>query len=67
MPGKDLCPGSCSQSCKIRKLIKQPCEVCQDPQSQAHHYKGYDHPLEVRWLCRKHHIEAEKKSKEIAA
>jgi hypothetical protein len=35
-------------------LRRQPCEICSDPQAQAHH-DDYLKPLEVRWLCRSHH------------
>lgn len=38
------------------KIKKEPCEVCKDPNSEAHH-ADYNKPLEVRWLCRKHHLE----------
>jgi ribosomal protein S27AE len=38
------------------KLVRQPCEICGDPKSQAHH-EDYSKPLEVRWLCDKHHKE----------
>ena len=43
------------RSARNRGLIEpQPCEVCGQMPSEAHHD---DHrlPLEVRWLCRKHH------------
>ena len=36
------------------KLNRLPCEVCQNPKSQAHH-TDYSKPLEVKWLCHKHH------------
>lgn len=36
------------------KIIKQPCEVCQSINSQAHH-DDYLKPLQVRWLCSTHH------------
>jgi len=35
-------------------LKKQPCEVCGEIIVQAHH-DDYSKPLEVRWLCPKHH------------
>jgi len=38
------------------KLKKEPCEVCGSLQVYAHH-DDYAKPLEVRWLCRKHHRE----------
>ncbi len=37
------------------KLIRQTCEVCGE-RSQAHH-DDYSKPLEVRWLCAKHHAD----------
>lgn len=38
------------------RLTRLPCEVCGDPQSQGHH-EDYSKPLDVRWLCREHHME----------
>lgn len=35
-------------------LVRRPCEVCNDPKTEAHH-TDYARPLDVRWLCRKHH------------
>ena len=37
-------------------LKKQPCEVCGIEYTEAHH-DDYSKPLEVRWLCIKHHNE----------
>ena len=37
------------------KLIKQPCQHCQNPKSEAHHV-DYSKPLDVQWLCKKHHV-----------
>jgi len=38
------------------KIKKNPCEVCGDTKSQAHHLT-YDDPLDIKWLCFKHHRE----------
>jgi len=41
-------------------LIKRtPCVICGDIKSEAHH-EDYSKPLEVVFLCRKHHVEADK-------
>jgi len=36
-------------------LQKQRCEVCGHAAVDAHHDR-YDEPLNVRWLCRRHHV-----------
>ena len=45
-----------SSAIQLGKMKKQPCEVCGEARSQAHH-DDYSKPLEVRWLCPKHHGE----------
>ena len=35
-------------------IIRQSCEICSEPKSEGHH-PSYDKPLDVIWLCRKHH------------
>jgi len=42
------------QALKDGSLIRQPCEVCGSLHSEGHH-TDYSKPLEVQWLCRKHH------------
>lgn len=38
------------------KMHKKPCEVCGESKVDAHH-SDYSKPLQVHWLCRKHHME----------
>lgn len=38
------------------KLKKKPCERCGDPKVQMHH-EDYSQPLQVKWLCRKCHLQ----------
>lgn len=37
-------------------IKKMPCVVCGEKKSQGHH-KDYSAPLDVIWLCDKHHKE----------
>lgn len=50
----------------IKKGImkKQPCEICGVEPAEAHH-DDYNFPLEVRWLCKKHHVEWHQHNKPI--
>lgn len=38
------------------KIIRKPCQVCGNEKSQGHH-EDYSKPLDVIWLCAKHHTE----------
>lgn len=40
---------------KRGKIIKEPCIICGDINSQMHH-PDYNKPLLVEWYCRKHHL-----------
>jgi len=38
------------------RLFRQPCQVCGETDSEAHH-EDYSKPLDVMWLCFVHHRE----------
>ncbi|GAG03219.1 unnamed protein product, partial [marine sediment metagenome] len=38
------------------RLKRGKCLVCGDEKTEAHH-EDYSKPLEVKWLCKKHHSE----------
>ena len=46
---------------KRGKVKKKPCEICGALDVQAHH-RDYSKPLDVRWLCKKHHLRIAKKT-----
>jgi len=39
------------------KMKRQPCEVCGTELLVQAHHEDYSKPLDVRWLCVKHHAE----------
>lgn len=46
-----------AKAVKSGKLKKQPCFICGSEIVEAHH-PDYNRPLDVIWLCNKHHREA---------
>lgn len=48
-----------AKAIKAGRLVRQPCEVCGNPQTHGHH-RDYSKPLEVQWLCGVHHKAAHK-------
>jgi len=40
--------------------VAQVCEVAQCDAMGVRHHDDYSKPLEIRWLCRKHHLEADR-------
>lgn len=47
--------GAVAHALRGGRIRKQPCEICGDPNTEAHH-PDYSKPLDVRWLCREHHL-----------
>jgi len=43
------------------KLKKRPCEVCGTWKRVHKHHADYSKPLDVQWLCPKHHTEAHRR------
>ena len=41
---------------KRGKLTRTPCHVCGEEKVEGHH-PDYSRPLDVVWLCKKHHLE----------
>lgn len=46
----------------VGMITRMPCEVCGSPNAHGHHHNGYEikHVLDVKWLCQKHHKEADR-------
>lgn len=60
-PVKRECYRIYNRARKRGELIRQPCMVCSDPKADGHH-EDHTKPLEVQWLCRKHHTSIGKKN-----
>jgi len=56
-------PEKCQAYRELRAALRKgilerlPCQVCGEKKSQAHH-TDYSKPLDVLWLCFRHHREA---------
>lgn len=55
-PHKALARGAVSNALRAGRLVSLPCWACGSMETEAHHY-DYSMPLEVTWLCKKHHWE----------
>lgn len=55
-PGKEKARIQLRSAVSSGRIVKQPCETCGNVRVDGHH-DDYAKPLEVRWLCRKHHME----------
>ena len=50
------------EAIKQGRLARMPCEICGVAKVDAHH-DDYSKPLDVRWLCRSHHLEFHRSTK----
>lgn len=50
---------------KRGRLQAQPCEVCGSLKAEIHHLNYNRMTLDIRWLCKKHHDEAERVKKSL--
>jgi hypothetical protein len=46
-----------TQAIRRGTLTRGPCETCGSEKVEGHH-DDYLKPLDVRWLCKKHHMDA---------
>lgn len=44
-----------SRAIKQGDLVRRECEICGEDNVDAHH-EDYSKPLDVVWMCRKHHM-----------
>ncbi len=54
-PQKAKARSAVSHAIRDGRLHKEPCH-CGETNIQGHH-KDYSKPLDVEWLCKKHHID----------
>ena|ERR1035437_549341 len=57
---KNTARGKIHSALRNGSIKREDCVVCKNPKTEAHH-PDHSKPLEVMWLCRKHHIEIENK------
>jgi hypothetical protein len=55
-PEKRRCHSVVAYAIKMGTLVRLPCFICGNPKTQAHH-PDYTQPLNVIFLCHKHHWE----------
>lgn len=44
-----------ARAIKSGELLRQPCSVCGCDEDVEAHHEDYDKPLDVIWLCTRHH------------
>jgi hypothetical protein len=59
-PGKTRAREAVRRAIVAGRIQRGVCEICGNPQVEAHH-TDYRRRLDVKWLCRRHHMLAEGK------
>lgn len=59
-PEKVQARSAARHSARNKKIERQPCVICGATNVEAHH-EDYSKPLNVIWLCKKHHFEADER------
>lgn len=52
---KKVCRDMTCQKIRSGKMNRQPCTICGNKTTEAHH-PDYNKPLEIIWLCKKCHF-----------
>jgi hypothetical protein len=64
-PEKGAAHHAVNNAVRDGRLVKLACERCGNPDSEGHH-DDYTKPLDVIWLCPRHHAERHKELRAIA-
>ena len=62
-PHKKKAQGKVATAIRNGSLLKDVCKKCGHKNTQAHH-ENYNEPLNIVWLCKKHHMERHKEINE---
>jgi hypothetical protein len=54
-PQKAAARDELQRAVRSGKIKRQPCEVCGSREGVEGHHDDYSRPLDVRWVCRRHH------------
>lgn len=65
-PGKNTARDITRYAIRRGLITKTPCEICGALEVEAHH-SDYTKPLEVIFLCKKHHMERHKNGSSVKA